>query len=280
MSFWWNSWGLLLRVLGRADNENKGVILENEKLIGKEFETSHGGICKIISLTNRKNILVRFYNGYETVCNYPNLLKGIVANPLHPKLYGVGFFGVGDYSAKINAEIHPYYDAWRGALRRSYDEKWHVKCPNYIGCQVDSRWHNYQHFCKWVETQVFFKGYKLDKDLLVKDNKIYGPDTCVFLPNELNCIIASHHTKREGVPNGVYMIRNPKFRNKPWVANMSRRGEEGTPDFKCIGYFATPEEASIAYVSEKERYVRERANFWRDRISLKAYEALLKWKAP
>lgn len=252
--------------------------MNNNDLIGKEFETG-GGTCKIISMKNRKEISVVFYNGYKTTCTYRNLLKGSVSNPLHPKVYGVGFIGVGNFTAKIGSEIHPYYDAWRGMFRRSYDEKWHAKCPNYIGCEVDSRWHNYQNFCEWANDQVFFKGYKLDKDLLVKNNKIYGPDTCVFLPNELNCIIAGHFVEREGMPNGVSRVWSHKSRNKPWVANMSQRGAKKAVKSKCIGYFTTAEEAGQAYIKEKEKYVKERADFWRDKISPKAYNALQEWCA-
>lgn len=254
------------------------IKLTNKELIGKEFDTKAGGKCTIISLINRKNILIRFYNGYEVLCTYQNLIKGSVYNPFHPKLYGVGFFGVGEYPAKIGDDIHPYYDAWRGVLRRTFDEKWHVKCPNYIGCEVDPCWYNYQEFCKWVEQQVFFKGYKLDKDLLIKGNKIYGPDTCVFLPNELNCIIASPTMDRNGTPIGVSKVWNPKARDKTWVANMSIRGAKEKRKSLCIGYFSTSEEASCAYIFAKENYVKERAQFWKDKISPKAYDALLNWK--
>lgn len=249
----------------------------NSELIGKTFDTKNGGKCSVISMSNRKSIVVKFYNGHETVCTYQHLLNGNVLNPLHPKVYGVGYIGVGEYTAKKDGKITEHYDAWRGALRRSYDKKFHHKYPTYIGCSVDPRWHNYQEFCKWADNQVFFKGYKLDKDLLVRGNKIYGPDTCTYLPNELNCIISMQYTARESVPNGVSKVWNPKAK-KTWVANVSQKGDKSKPKSHCIGYFTTPEEARLAYISAKKAYIEERATLYRDRISKAAYNALMAWE--
>lgn len=247
-----------------------------EDLIHKEFETAHSGVCRIVSVVNKKKITVEFRDGYQTECTLHNLRMGSVYNPFHPKIYGVGFLGIGGYSAKIGKTIHPYYDAWRGALRRSYDPSWHKKQPQYTNCSVDERWHNYQDFCSWSDKQVFEKGYKLDKDLLVYGNKVYGPDTCVYLPNELNCIISDGWKLNRGLPKGVSLSANPKAKNKKFIASLQRKT---TNNFN-LGYFHTAEEAFEVYKREKEKYVKERANFWKDRISNIAYEGLMNWTLP
>lgn len=255
---------------------SKSYQTRNKELIGQVFNTKHGGKCKVLSVLNRKNIIVKFDNGHEATCSYQNLLKGKVLNPFYPKVYGVGFIGVGKYLTKQNGKITEYYESWRGALRRSYDKKFHKKCATYVGCSVDSRWHNYQDFCAWADKQVFFSGYKLDKDLLVRGNKIYGPDTCVYLPNELNCIISMHYTPRKNVPNGVSKVWNPKAR-KTWVANVSRRGDKSKSKVHCVGYFSTAEEASEAYIKAKKAYIKERTDTYKDKISEAAYAALIAW---
>lgn len=246
------------------------------ELIGKEFNTTHSGKCVIINVVNKKKIIVEFEDGYQTVCSLANLKAGVAYNPFHPKLYGKGFMGVGEYRAKIGKSIHPYYDAWRGALRRCYDPKWHEKWPRYTNCTVEKQWNNYQVFCEWSEKQVFEVGYKLDKDLLVAGNKVYGPDTCVYLPNELNCIIADQWKMDRGLPKGVSISAHPRARNKKFVASLQRKN---TKNFN-LGYFETPEEASEVYKREKEKYVKERAEFWKDRISKRAYEGLINWVLP
>lgn len=247
-----------------------------EDLIYKEFETTHSGVCRVISLLNKKKITVEFQDGFQTECTLSNLKVGSVYNPFYPKIYGVGFIGIGDYHSKIGKTIHPYYDAWRGALRRSYDDKFQTKFPLYLGCSVDPRWHNYQRFGEWSDQQVFEKGYKLDKDLLVYGNKVYGPDTCVYLPNELNCIISDQWRPNRGLPKGVSLTANPKARKKRFVASLQRK----TTNNANLGYFETPEEAFEVYKYEKEKYIKERAMFWRDKISKIAYEGLMNWSLP
>ena len=248
--------------------------MDNFKLVGEKYLTKHSGFCRIVEVTNRKNITVEFEDGYRTVCNLHNLKKGSVLNPFHPKIYGVGFIGVGEYESKNDGEIHPFYDAWRGALRRSYDPLFHKKFPLYKDCEVHEDWHNYQNFCEWSSAQVFYKGYKLDKDILVQGNKLYGPDTCVYLPNELNCIISNRWDDNRGLPRGVSISANPNAKKKIYVASLRRKGVSNLN----LGYFDSPEEAYLVYKYEKEKYVKERAMFWKDRISEKAFKALMEWE--
>ena len=66
---------------------------------------------------------------------------------------------------------------------------------SYKGVEVCEEWYNFQNFAEWCETQKFLnakdvkgKSYQLDKDILVKGNKIYSPDTCCFVPPEINSL--------------------------------------------------------------------------------------------
>lgn len=245
--------------------------MKNKELIGKEFITKHSGKCRIISLSTRKEIIVEFEDGYRTTCTLYNLRRGTVFNPFHPTVYGVGYIGEGIYKSKTEGKIHPFYNAWRGALRRSYDVLWHIKQPQYRGCSVDSRWHNYQKFCEWSSNEVFREGYVLDKDLLVHGNKVYGPDTCIYLPNELNCIISERH-HRGDLPVGVSRL-NDRYKSKVFVASCQRDGRPYN-----LGHFKTAEEAFNTYKKIKEEYVKERAEFWKNSISKKAYAALIAWE--
>ena len=46
-------------------------------------------------------------------------------------------------------------------------------------------------------------GWELDKDILVKGNKIYSPDTCCFVPKEVNTVFTKRQSKRGDYPIGV-----------------------------------------------------------------------------
>jgi len=104
------------------------------------------------------------------------------------KVYGVGI-NDSDYSISqiINGKqvLCEYYTKWRGMLQRCYDEKFQVKQPTYIGCSVDKRWHSFINFKTWMQEQDW-EGKHLDKDLLIEGNKVYSPETCLFISRHVN----------------------------------------------------------------------------------------------
>lgn len=63
------------------------------------------------------------------------------------------------------------------------------------GVKVCDEWMDFRIFEKWYvdHKNKFLVGEKVhvDKDLLVKGNKIYGPKTCVLLPQKMNIILST-----------------------------------------------------------------------------------------
>lgn len=144
--------------------------------------------------------------------------KGQIKNPFHPSVYGRGYMGDGPYIGSHTVDgvqtKTPEYEAWRGMMKRSYCSKTHIRQPSYIGCSVHPEWHNFQTFAKWYTEQPgYVEGWDIDKDLLVKDNKTYGPDTCILLPRQLNSILAMVDFVGERLlPRGVYIRENGTYR--------------------------------------------------------------------
>ena len=103
--------------------------------------------------------------------------------------YGVGINDA-DYvvSWRIDGQRFccPFYDRWHGMLRRCYSAAWQSRHPAYIGCSVDKRWHSFVAFREWALSQPQWEGLHLDKDLLVPGNKVYSPETCLFIPQSVN----------------------------------------------------------------------------------------------
>lgn len=78
-------------------------------------------------------------------------------------------------------------------LERCYSARYQERKPTYKGCSVCDEWLNYQNFAKWYDDNYYeIKGeiMCLDKDILVKGNKIYSPENCVFVPNYINVLFA------------------------------------------------------------------------------------------
>lgn len=86
-------------------------------------------------------------------------------------------------NGKVTQKMCPYYRTWKSMLRRCYDLNYERK--TYKDCSVCEEWHLFSNFKAWMEKQNY-QGLHLDKDVLVKGNKVYSPDTCVFIPNEIN----------------------------------------------------------------------------------------------
>ena len=96
---------------------------------------------------------------------------------------GVGFNDI--YQTSNNCL---YYTKWHGMIRRCYSKESETKNPTYKDCYVCDEWLTFSNFKSWMETQDW-EGRVLDKDLLVYGNKIYSPDTCLFLDQRINSFI-------------------------------------------------------------------------------------------
>ena len=249
------------------------VARKAESLIGLEFETNSCGKCFIIDYKGIYDVTVMFYEPMSIVkCMFQSLKLGKVKNPFLPSVYGKGYIGVGAYSTS-NTKT---YKMWIRMLERCYDEKYHNKYPTYKDVEVCDEWLNFQNFAEWCESKHHFhlkdvngRSYQLDKDILIKGNKLYSPDTCCFIPSEINLLTLSNGKCRGKCPIGVY-FNKPR---KKYVANLNCYKSQ-----KHLGVFRTPEEAFEAYKEAKESYVKIVAEKWKGGISTRAYEALMKWE--
>ncbi len=111
------------------------------------------------------------------------------------------------------------------------------------------------------------KGFDLDKDLLIKGNKVYSEDTCVFLPVEINSLLTKSIASRGEHLIGVSWHK----KGKSFVAQINKnKGKQ-----EKLGYFKTELEAFNAYKQAKESFVKEQANKWKSQIDERAYNALM-----
>lgn len=248
------------------------VILEKRaNILGKEFETNNSGKCFVIDYKGCNNILVAFYDPFCIVeCAYGQLKGGRVLNPMIPNVLNKGYIGVGSYNSVKHARL---YHIWRSMLERAYKDSRHLKQPTYKGVEVCDEWLNFQNFAKWCEGQNFFntkddKGnhYELDKDLLVKGNRIYSPETCCFVPKMINSLLLNSKKSRGTYPIGV---SHHKVSNK-FSATFSNGDRQ-----IHLGTFNTPEEAFEVYKMAKENYIKRVAESAKLNIDVKVYKALL-----
>ena len=159
--------------------------------------------------------------------------------------------------------ICPFYSTWVRMLERCYSSKFHKTRPTYIGCSVSSEWLIFSQFKAWMEKQDF-NGKQLDKDLLVANNRIYGPDYCLFVTARINTMLNNNAASRGDYAIGVdFHNGNKKFRSRYRTVTKHI----------TIGYFNTEQEAHQAYLKYKKQVIIETA-LEQDDIRLK--DALLR----
>ena len=159
-------------------------------------------------------------------------------------------------------------------IQRAYSEKHRGRFTTYKDVEVCEDWLNFQNYATWCYSQKFFKNkdengrvYHLDKDLLFKGNKVYSPETCCFVPQEINSLIQNANLGKQ--PLGVYFRESRGM----YEATVRCGGEK-----VALGSYKTLEEAFNVYKKAKESYIKEVAEKWKGKIDDRAYEALMNYE--
>lgn len=189
---------------------------------------------------------------------------------------GIGF---NDNSIKTrvnNSRMTYEYKVWTSMLRRCTDV-FQSKRSTYKGVTCSDNFKHYSFFYEWCHRQIGFgnidedgKSWHLDKDLLVKGNKIYSEDTCVFLPPKLNTVLVKSNSIRGKYPLGV-------CRNKQ-MDRFLAQCKNGDGKSRYLGSFKTPEQAFQAYKTFKEACIKQVAEQYKSQIDPRAYKALLEYE--
>ena len=260
--------------MSRINARNERRRLENKvKYEGLRFETVTG-MCEVIEYINNESVRIRFINtGYEKEVWLKNVKTGNIRDCTSPTLYGVGV--IGETHLKTNGKDAKEYVLWRNMLKRCYDTNSKKEFPSYILATVTENFKYFVKFTSWCEKQIGFnckdvkgKPFQLDKDILIKGNKIYSEDTCCFVPAEINSLFTKADKIRGDYPVGVSFNKSKgRFESYCW-SNTSR----------YLGSYDTVEEAFISYKHTKEAYVKELANKWKDQIEPRVYDALMNYQ--
>ena len=232
--------------------------------VGEKIIDNYGVEIEIIEYINCRNIKVRFNDEFKAIINtrYDCFLDKRIKNPYRKSFLGVGYIGVGKYSSK-NTKI---MNCWNNMLKRCYKED--SKNITYDDCIVCEEWHNFQNFAEWYEENYYEVDGKptfLDKDILIKGNKIYSSQTCVFAPKRINTLFIKCDKTRGGFPIGV-------------TYNKTERKYVSRCYSKTLGYYNTPEEAFQCYKQFKESYIKQVADEYKPYIPKKLYEAMYRWE--
>jgi len=171
------------------------------------------------------------------------------------------------------SRLDPAFKTWNDMLRRCFpitkhEIELHI---NYADCTVCDDWLKFSNFWYWYQENGV-DGYHLDKDLFSNGHgKIYSPDTCCFLPHEINTALQCEH-------RGMRKKGNKLFYNKGHHTFESKLNIKGKT--VGIGRFNTEEEAINAYIQRKEEYIKQLAEeyYSKNLISYKIFNKLINFK--
>ena len=240
--------------------------------VGNVFKSLNSGDFKVLKYNDSYNVEIQFLKtGYEMVAQLGHIKSGSVKDPYSPSTYGVGITGA-KYPITVNGVHTKEYDLWNGMLRRCYSDALKKKYPTYIDCEASDNFKSYEYFYEWCNKQIGFsnKDWHLDKDLLVKGNKVYNESTCVFLPQEINSLLIKSTASRGEHLIGVCWSNT----NKAFVAQVGKSKAKQ----EYLGSFNTEIEAFNAYKQAKENFIKEQANKWKSQIDERAYLALINYE--
>lgn len=181
--------------------------------------------------------------------------------------------GINDFDAKVteNRKNLKEYRLWTSMLQRCYSPIIHEKRVHYADCMVSENFKSYSYFYEWCQKQIGFDkdDYQLDKDIMIRGNKLYSEDTCCFVPRDINVLFTNRKALR-----GKYLIGASLQKR---TGRFQASCKDGTGKLKYLGIFPTQEQAFEAYKSFKESIVKRLANEYKGLIDDRVYHALMNY---
>ena len=260
---------------------NNGDVRNNSERVGIEKLNNQGCLMKVVEYNNAIDMVAEFQDEYKSRVHtqWSNFTKGNVKNPYYPSVYGVGITGNKCPTWDTNNNKHAKeYDAWQNMLIRCFDEKVKRKYPTYKDVSCCKEWLLYENFYYWLHEQENFNrwytndSWHLDKDILIKNNKIYSPETCVLVPYNVNKLFVKHELHRGDLPIGVTHCSN---RDGFVVRCMNPL--TGKRDY--LGYRTNLNEAFKLYKSHKEKLIKQVAEleYNKGNITKECYNAMMNY---
>lgn len=238
---------------------------------GESKLNNDGDKMTIIAYRNAKDmdILFNYTGNIREHVDYHNFDKGKLRDWDKVRIV----CNIGKIKGKIEKEDRKIYKTWKNMLNRCYNDDFKRKHPTYTDCYVCEEWHYFDNFKQWYyENYYEIEGsiMDLDKDILIKGNKVYSPETCIFVPHEINSLFLKNDNKRGNLPLGVSLHKSSGL--------YGARGKVYGKGYVSAGYYKTIEEAFDAYKQQKESNIKEVADLYKDKIPQKLYKAMYSYE--
>ena len=133
-------------------------------------------------------------------------------------------------------------------LHKRVSAKYVAEHPSYSNVTICDEWYDFDCFKEWMMKQDW-EGKELDKDLL-SESKVYSPETCVFIPREINTFMTIRENERGVYPLGVSITKQGRY-----AARINKFGKPIR-----VGTYDTSEEAHNQYLKHKVLHCKQLMN--------------------
>lgn len=178
-------------------------------------------------------------------------------------------FGILDKKIGGGVKGNPHYGVWSRMIERCYSKTSLLRNPQYTKVSVCEEWRLFSNFEEWSLTK-FVKGWTLDKDMIDLTGNIYSPDTCCYLPQDLNKAILDSFAKRSPFGLGVWYkkpsLKMTSERSHPFVAEINN---------KKLGNFKTALDAHRCWQQAKVGNLVRLATEWFGKVDHRAITGLV-----
>lgn len=158
-------------------------------------------------------------------------------------------------------------------MTRTSDSKYKNNHPTYQNVYLCTEWNDFNVFSKWILGQNNFNKimtdeFHLDKDIIVKNNKIYCPDFCCIVPQRVNKLFTKRDSERGECPIGV------RKKNQKYESRCSDNCES-----VYLGVYTSIEQAFGMYKQYKENVIKKVAQeeYSCGNIIKECYEAMMNY---
>ena len=158
----------------------------------KVMPSNNSGDFILLEKEGKRCVVQFIETGYTTTCLWDNIKVGKIRDPYFKSNYGVAW--VGEY--KKTPYSKQALQLWHNMIKRCYSDVDNKGYKKY-GITVDDRWLCFANFLEDLPSLDNFdlwvnghrereEKYNLDKDFIIKGNKVYSREVCMFLPESLN----------------------------------------------------------------------------------------------
>ena len=163
---------------------HKRTLGAKEKYEESLFKTKNYGDVEVTEYIDSHNITVKFLNtGAIKNTTASALTTGILKDS---EVHDTHKYGVMDIPKSVGrgGRCDPLYRKWNGMMQRCYNPKNKINNPSYEACTSSETFRHFSKFKSWYYSQIGYEqeGWHLDKDILIKGNKVYSEDTCCIVP--------------------------------------------------------------------------------------------------